>query len=351
MIIRYRFNLLLLPLILLFVPDCFLFGQGTIDIKSTFYDEVKAIRAAKKTSDFNLRGKVKIIKKHFANVKDTSIYQFSPEGWLLHFQSSKNETSNEYRSVTDYTFENNQLTKTRYKTPSQKRTVVKTYGPSGYLEKEVIDYVDYEEKFHQEGNSSYNASFDQVTINYKHKNQSDSWDVPLADKYMFTFDNKHRLVKVKKTSKHNESTYGNSTTIVYDSILNLPVGIFHADDCAGSNSCLILNMSIQYDKRGNVISETLIDNTVRNALWSYSYSLQSKYNDHNDVIEEYKSQNDKTIQFYGLKPKSTPDSKNYEKYKTVYQYDYDAKGNWVKKYTLLNNKKILEAERVIEYYE
>ena len=248
-------------------------------------------------------------------------------------------------------FENDQLKKIKIKIPFYGRTEEKIFNTTGYLEKEINDWTDYEEKFHQEAFYTYTNANKEVTINYKYKNQSDIWDVVRQDKYTFTFDNKKRLTKVRKLSHHDESDYGNTAVIAYDSLSSRPNAIFNSDDCAGSNSCLILNMIIQYDVRGNIIIESLTDRTIRNSTWSYGYSFKAKYNERNEIIEEYRSNGNDKTQFQFSDNKQKIYDAEYEKNKTTYHYDYDARGNWIKKYNTANNKRALKTQRMIVYFE
>lgn len=320
-------------------------AQHSIDISTAVYDEINANRAFKSLASFNLKGKVKSIVEVTTLSDDSNYYEFNEKGFLLlNACNSKNTT--QFKSATTYSFENNQLKKIRIETAANKRTQEKLFDAAGHLVRVVNDWIDYDEKFHQEGFYTYGNTYNDLTITYRYKNQSDSWDLILKENYAFTFGEENRLIKVRHTSIHSETTYGSTTTLGYDSISGKLIAVTLRDDCAGSNSCLDLFLSMKYDK-GNIIYESMSDHTIRNALWSYGYTNISKYNTHNDVIENYRNENN--ANGFSVNAKSVP--ADYEKRKTVYSYDYDANGNWIKKYTVEKNVRKLLTQRTITYFD
>jgi len=342
----------LLKLFLALLISCFnnAFAQQHIDIKATIYDEVIAARASKKSADYRLRGKVKSMTEISLTGKDTAYFEFNPSGLLLSSRNTGSSKLSVPKTTTLYTYENNQLKKIRTELPNH-RISEKYYGASGYLEKQINDYVDYEEKFHQESFYSYSNIFHNLKINYQYKNESNNWDLVISDTYDFTFDSKNRLTKIRNKSKHSEATYGSTSTFSYDTLSGRLIHASLIDDCAGSNSCLILNLSMDYDPWGHVIYESMTDQTIRNSVWSYGYTYMAKYNEQHDITEEYRSrsENSYSIQPFGSGLKKQP--QDYQRLKKLYAYDYDSRGNWTHKYLLADSKRELIIYRTIEYFE
>ncbi len=79
------------------------------------------------------------------------------------------------------------------------------------------------------------------------------------------------------------------------------------------------------------------------------YDEVSAYNEKNDVIEEYRGdQENSQKQLFPIgQVKKLP--KDYVQFKKVYEYDYDKEGNWIKKYKIHKNQKLLIMSRVIDY--
>lgn len=330
-----------------------LFGNlnaQTIEIKTSFYDKVSAQRSARMKADYNLKGNIKNLTEISPGEKDTTIFDFNEAGFLLRLKESGSQITGKPKLITAYTFENNQLNKIRTENPFNKSILEEYYGPTGYLEKHIHDFVDYEEKFHEEAFYSYNISHKELKIKYRRKNQSDNWDLILEDKYTFDFNSRLMLSKVRNVSKHKENTYGSTIIYKYDSLSGKLIYASSIDDCAGSNSCLDLALFINYDEHGNIIYERLDDRTIRNAGWTYGYVVIAIYNENNDVVEEYRSSNEIAVPSFGLKTKLPQKPRDYQKLKKMYEYEYDSKGNWIKKYSVSSQTRTLIRKRAINYY-
>jgi len=340
-----------LPIILFLSLSNHLVAQRDIINSKNFYDQINASTVIKKKNDFNLKGNVKSIIEISLSSNDSIYLDFNSNGLLT------KQLVSSTKELTLYSFEGNQLKYIYFEKPNYNYISEKYFGSSGYLEKEIIDKTNPSDTSHIESAYTYNKNFNELNISYKYSIDISRRDVVLHDSYVFTLNNKNQLIKERNLSRHKETTYGNTATYFYDSISKNLIGWTYIDDCAltGSNSCLNLSSSITYDNRNNIISKSLSDATVRNSTWSYGSGYSAKYNENNDIIEEYHSEGGSVDFRYLLLPQKK--AKNNKVINTTtniqkrtFDYDYDTNGNWIKKYEIKNNNRTLIKSRIIEYY-
>lgn len=325
-------------------------AQTNIEPEKTFYDKLMASNSVKKPVDFNLKGNIKSVIEISLAKNDSVIFYFNQNGLL------EKQYISGTKELTVYTYENKQLKSIHFEEPRSKYSSKKYFNSLGFIEKEVTERINSSDTIHRESNYFLNEKYDELTINYKYNSEASRFDVVLNDFYAFTFNTKKQVISERNLSKHKQVTYGNTSTYHYDSISGNIVKKKYIDDCAltGSNSCGNIELFINYDNHNNIISKGLSDRTVRNSTWNYNYSYSAKYNENNDIIEEYYSdhqdfQNNLAVLFVkpGKKAKTKP---VIEKAKPVFEYDYDLNGNWVKKYESVNNVRKLNKSRIIEYH-
>jgi hypothetical protein len=324
-------------------------AQINIGPEQTFYDKLMASNSKQKQVDFNLKGNIKSLIEISSANDDSTLFHFNLNGLLVkRFTSSTQE-------LTLYSFEKDQLRSIHFEDPHSKYFSKKHFNSLGYIEKEVTERINYSDTFHQESNYFFNEKYDELNIYYKYNIDTARWDVVLNDFYVFTFNNKNQVTKEKNLSKYPETTYGNTTTYYYDSLSGNLIYVRYIDDCAmtaSSNSCGNFETRISYDNHNNIIAKSLSDHTIRNSNWTSSYSYSAKYNENNDIIEEYYSNSEDREKYLRELFVKEKDKTNDVVKKTtpVFEYEYDLKGNWIKKYEGINNTRKLIKRRIIEYY-
>jgi hypothetical protein len=342
---------ILVTILLLFSIIFAISAQTNIGTEQTFYDKLMASNSTQKQFDFNLKGNVKSLTEISSANNDTTLIYFTLNGLLeKRFISSTKE-------LTLYSFEKDQLRSIHFEDPHSKYISKKYFNSLGYIEKEVIERINPSDTFHQESNYFFNEKYDELNIYYKYNIDTARWDVVLNDFYAFTFNNKNQVTKERNLSKHTESTYGNTTNYYYDSLSGNLIYVRYIDDCAltaSSNSCGNYEIRFSYDNHNNIISKSLSDHTIRNSTWTSSYSYSAKYNENNDIIEEYYSNSEdfqRHLQELFMKPSKNDKEKVADKEtKPYFEYEYDLEGNWIKKYESINNTRKLIKRRIIEYY-
>jgi hypothetical protein len=345
------------------------FAQRGKDIKYTYHDEIYAPSLTKRWNDFNLKGKVKTVETVLLAKSDTTLHEFTNSGLLLRSRAPSQKARFGHEATTTYRYRNKQLYKILTTSPVSSFSNEELFGYSGYLEKSTISYKDGDPRFYQEAYFEYSNNGSHLDIQYDYRKPSKTWDLVRSRSYDFTFDAKKRVTMVEHKSKRSESSYGGSMSHLYDSISGKLYYASYRDDCAGSNSCLILDMELSYDDRGNIIYEKQLDLTIRNALWSDSYTYFARYNEQNDIAEEYRKMikepfQDKGILFQDkgilfrdkgilpiLKKEPPPLPADYHQLKKVYTYEYDSNGNWIKKYEITGGSKTLISSRTINYFD
>ncbi len=208
------------------------------------------------------------------------------------------------------------------------------FAPKGWLYKLEAAQKDNEKSFNYKINYEYNAEKKQLVQIFDYENPSG--DYVKAILYEFIFDEKTAsLIQQRKTVQRSANSYGATTTYAYSQLagLYLPHKISHLDDCWGSNSCANLQISINYALKGNIIAENLVDFTVRNSVWSHSYSKKYKYNDDNLLMAM--SDNKDPNQKFRLDYRN--ELKNETKFDYYFEYQYDKKGNWIVQKTTSQN--------------
>ncbi len=308
------------------------------------------IKLPKTILNSNLKGRIKKLTEINLITKDTLESSYNIFGQLIY--ECKSSPYSKYTK--EYFFNGNQLVKIRLNEFANNRISEWFYDNQGLLEKRTDQWENSTAKtFFRTGTYHYNSEITEITVSYDYKQKMNGWDIVQSETYKLTYQNK-KPVKIRSISKHGETEYGATTTIGYDSTTTKPHFIALNDDCAGSNSCLILHLKITYDKNGNIISENMIDRTIRNALWSYGYSFKAKYNSHNDIVEEYRKNSNEmegnSLIAFTLKDTTNNYPDDYDHLKQTYHYSYDTGNNWIKKYVLKATNSELIVKREIEYY-
>lgn len=294
--------------------------------------------AEKQCTDFNLNGNVKSVVEVQTSNNDSSWMVFNTGGYLL---KQRIEERGYPRSIT-YKYEGNRLIEKRTEASPFKSVTVVNYGSDGFPVSETREYKDNDQDFHYDAKYIYEGKTN-ITIDYNHSVDLKRYDVTVQEKYDYSYDEKGRVTKVREKTKRSENSYGTTYSFGYDS-LNRITQASCIDDCAGSNSCLMLMYTAAYDERGRIIKEGMVDGTIRNATWSYSYGWQGKYNEKGLLAEELYSKTD------DFSYRLNPVPQDYESEKTEYFYEYDLKSNWIKKCELKRDERKLIAIRTLEYY-
>ncbi len=343
-----------------------LLAQRGLDIKYTYHDEIHATSLTKRWNDFNLKRKVKMVETVVLAKSDTTLHEFTTAGLLLRSHAPSQKARFGHKATTVYSYRNNRLYKILTTSPVSSFSNKELFGYTGYLEKSIIYYKDNDRQFHQKAFFEYSNNGRHLDIQYEYRKPSKNRDLVLSRSYDFTFDAKNRITMVQRKSQHTESSYGSTMRHLYDSVSGNLYAADYLDNCAGSNSCLILDMKISYDDRGNIIYEKQLDKTVRNSNISDSYIYFARYNQQNDVMEEYRKmieykfmeehmemiQNphkDKGVSTLLKQPPEKP--ADYDALKKVYEYEYDSSGNWIKKYEIKGTAKSLVSSRAITYFD
>jgi hypothetical protein len=350
-----------------------LFGNSQPNLPvEPFFQTIVAKKVIKNTNTFHLSGTVKQVTEtrrvtHFPeneNMYDTvsiSRYQFVGDGLLTRFSKGDSlaELKNSGAHYEVYAFDpiTRQLASlTVYDGQVQYSLILsKLFNKQGYIASERYFSLAQEDDsiFHHRVQYIYNATHTGVSVRIRYDKESDRYQRRNNEKWAFKFDGRGHLIG----ESMKEQDFSSSMTISYHPAWQLPVQLFYRQACATENSCLNVYKSLAYDKKGNILVEALSDFTIRNALWSYSYCHLFTYNNKNDVIEKRNCMvNDKPhIQLPGINsPKPKPPKPAGGDY-TVYEYKYDAMGNWVeRKEFTVNEKKervlVSVTERELEYY-
>lgn len=347
--------------ILLFLSILFLSFEIKAQIKirpeKTFYDGLLASNSTKKLVDFNLKGNIKKVIEISLSNNDSTLFYFNPNG-LLEKQFISNT-----KELTVYSYESNQLRSISFEEPRSKYGHRKYFNHLGFIEKEISDRIDYSDTIHKVSTYFFNEKKDELNIHYKYNIDTLKYDVVLNDFYVFTFNIKNQVIKERSISKHLKSEYKSTTNYEYDSISGNLIYSKISEDCAfeGYNSCSNVEIFIKYDNHNNIISKALSDHTIRNSSWKSNYLYSAKYNENDDIIEEYYTDNEdfqrSTSNLLFTKPPKKRKTKNSNAKviadittKPIFEYAYDLKGNWIKKYKSFNGSKKLIKSRIIEYY-
>lgn len=335
--------------VLLLVISFDIIAQTNIGPEQTYYSKLTASNYVQKPIDFNLKGNVKHFHEISAQNNDSSSFFYNNQGLLeKHYISSSKE-------LTVYTFENGQLIRVLVEQPRSNSTSKKYFDSFGFIEKEITERIDASNTI-QQLNYLFNEKHDTLNIYFKYNFDPSNRDVILNTFYTFTFNNKHQVIKERKLSEHRESHYKSTITYGYDSISDNLIYMKLLDDCAleDLNSCSNYEIFIKYDNHSNVIYKSLSDHTVRNSTSRSDYVYYAVYNQNNDIIEEYYNDlKGDQIRLSGsfIKLPNDGNSKDVVEVATLkFEYEYDLKGNWVKKFKCLNNEKKLVKSRIIEYY-
>jgi hypothetical protein len=260
-------------------------GQKSGEKIQTFHDGLNASTVIKKQTDFNLKGNVKQVIEVSSLKQDSTILQFNNKGIL------EQETNGETKRMTRYTFAFERLQTIYFEDHFSKSE--KYFNSFGLLIKEVYDNKNTTDTFHREALYTYNTDKYDLQISYSYNMDTSRYDLVLFDFYKFIFNSKQQIIEEQQQSKRTgppQILVGysfTSTKYDYELISGLLKIVTHKEGCYPSNSCGLTFYSINYDTRGNIISQSLSDQTIRNSNWSSSYGWSAKYNENNDIVEEY----------------------------------------------------------------
>ncbi len=325
------------------------FAQQTRNIQQNILDEVMAERVVQQLGDYNLRGPVKSILQSTAEKNDTLEY-------LVFNQSGKSTFIKDREHQVRFTYQSDQLQSVqtiRFSYPND--TTVATYNAKGFLTEVISRYKRQYDKEVAQTTINYaikeNNGALEISTKYSYSFDENGWDVPKSDFYVARFNEDGTIKQITISNKHKEYTYGTTHSFRYDDQGRLAAVAYVSKD-AGSNSAPDLRMVISYDDQLNTRTESLSDYTVRNSLWSFGYTKYEKFNENGDVIE-YRFQH--ADDMYERKQIVLP-SKGTNQVENLftpekYDYDYDAQGNWITKYSVQGDKRVPMITREIEYFE
>lgn len=322
-------------------------AQRMLRTTQSYYHSLLADSCIQTAADWHLKGNIKSVTEININNRDTTVLKFNPDGTL----GTKVSHEDPYRNYGEdyrYQFDHGILKQIWHAEINSSISQV-FFGSNGMVEKSITQWIQYKDTNRQESAYSYKDSGGKlyVTIRHAYNFDTSKWDVAIADKYVFAFNKRHQVIHESMRSRHKETTYGYHISFLYDSASGNLVQIAHNSNCAGMNSCLFYDEHLQYDSLGNVTGHQLYDHTVRNALWSYSYAWSATYNEHHDEVTKVFYNTDLP---FPLQKQGDSDSSKNTNQPIYYAYEYDANGNWVKRFVLDGHQeKILELYRNIEY--
>ena len=325
---------------LLFISNI-LQAQRDMDIQSNILDRVQAERVIDTPDEYNLKGKVKHVLEVNTTQNDTLLLlQFNAEGKSILVQEADYSVA--------FTYKNDQLLSTTSMRNSYPHdTVVSRFNSKGQLTQSTVRYQRQYEPEETTIKYTYLNGWKNITLKYGYSFDASGWDVVSKDEYLVSFDKEGRVSNVKNKSYHKEYTYAYNRSYGYDTLGRM-VHVTLVDKDAGSNSALSLWLSIRYNDEEHSMTESLVDHTVRNSLWSYGYTKYERYNENGDIIKsDYHRQDE-----HSLFPEPIIDKKlETPKFEPTFDYDYDAHGNWTTKYLVQNNQRLPIATREIDYFE
>ncbi|MDP1746497.1 MAG: hypothetical protein Q8L90_13030 [Bacteroidota bacterium] len=298
----------------------------------------------------NLSGKVKSVKEFYFEVekKFDSLIKLKTEipsdSYTLFDNSGniiKKYGSGGDDSIGGYYRQNDSLKLKHYKGTYKYLTVITYYYDNieRLIEENYIDNC---------GNLTYQYS-------YKYDEKGNRTE-KLIKNYGFNYDHIHRAKAKPENGRYGDNqkwiyTYNNeghqieSDKYFFDELDTKSIYKYDAygnqiqEDCYYNRNKHVIRISNKYDIKMNRIEKNVYrpDGCLEH---TYAY----KYDDKNNVIKEVSS--------VYMKTKLLPcGSKNRIKNDSViYKYEYDNKGNWVSKNTILIEKPSLVTERQIEYY-
>jgi hypothetical protein len=347
-ILKMRFFSLIVLLSCL-LPS-FLAAQGR-DIKNTTYSSLKADLATKRLAGFNLKGKVKDVIDINHPKRDTSaIHHFSERGVLESVEFFNKTFAQPFAIIKERYFyrPDGMLEKIVISHQDEGCETTHLFNKQGYLEKVALECKGGNQPHSYTEIYRYDKGGEAVQVTYEYDESKQHWSLPRQRTYQFVFDERGNVIIERRMTDVGEYKAGSVITFTYHDSFNLPVNISFRDDCFGSNSCLGLTSFISYDKHGRLIAETLIDNTIRNSLWSYSYSYKARYNEQGDIIAIYLKGDEYTVNPMVVLPLNMK-KKPPKKLSPMFQYEYDAQGNWIKQWNV-QGELLLKGERRITYF-
>jgi|GEM_PF-7049442 len=329
-------------LVTVFLVNYQLAAQARLTVEQSFYDQVHAERVAKDKDDFNLKGKVRQVTGIDGVTRDTTVLVFNAGGLLTrHWQSRP-------KSLTTYVFEAGVLQQLVYRIPGFTSS---RQFENGYLVKETTETTGFD-PFGQEAFYTYDQQAQTLEIRYmSNLDTITDMDRVIHDSYTFTVNRHNQVTRERHLSRHEETMYGTRSTYVYDSITGNLLQLHCMDDCAeyGSNSCLNLHFTFGYDAQNRLVLKSLDDQTVRNSF-SRGYTMSAKYNEHGDVIEfSQTTDDDQRVQILLHAENKWPKTPAPAPPRPFFDYTYDANGNWIEKYEVLQGVRKRIATRIIDY--
>jgi len=305
---------------------------------NTWYVKTHASERIVRCRDMHLKGPVQSL-CHYAGVsKDTGdFYTFSPDSLLL--------TSRERGKGRVYYYFDNQ---------GRLRSIFSEQQDGAYTCRESFDlkgYLSFVQKNYNAPHYSPGSVTETYRYNVLHTRVSMRPHYAAADSGMdflrhvdcqFYLDVQGRLCKERYEAFYKEWRSAKTTTFRYNSLCNRPDHVLIRDDCAmeGGNSCINLSYNYAYDASGYLIAESCQDHTIRNAVWSEGFNYQYRYNANGDLTQSTGSPDTHwPVTEISL---AHTDQK--------YDYEYDAQGNWIRKYELRPTGCMLVEVREISYY-
>jgi hypothetical protein len=316
------------------------FGQHSFrDFSKNIYDQVKASEVERRPEQYHLTGKVRKVLESDSN-GDSTILVFNAFG-KLEMEERKSGKSN-FHMNNEYLFDKKGDLEEVREFPDKrvKRQTVQLFR-GGWMQKfESMDETSTDNFFSYM--VSYADDHKKIRFDFTFPKRNPQYVYVKEHTYTLSLNAKGKVLTQQQLVKTSEGTYGNSMNFNYDS-LGQKTTYSLMDFCAGSNSCLIINGQLAYDIWGNLIHHSQSDRTVRNSMWSYSFSKHYLYDATGCLLgmKEEDLSNDNIFQ-YEFKMPILP---------VQYRYEIDRKGNWIVKYKLDGKEREVVAKRKILYWE
>ena len=307
-----------------------------------FYEEITYGKTERNTNYYGLKGDVKSVSINGLNGLDKITFNRNQQVSFVRKNGINNETINDRdRTIEEYSYKNQRLLerKRTYLYYSDTTQTNYTYNEQGYLIEIEKHFRGKDSRKNEVFQYAYNENYTSVRYKYysntKVYRNLNVYEDFKEDTVNFYFD------------ESGNYKYPN-TMITYDS-LSRPVHYFINNGC-GRNSALCLDVSTVFDSKGNIIEQTVNDQTTRNALWSFSSSFKAGYDDNNLLI--WKEGGISESNYYPI----SYDELLYEINnpvlvpREIYEYTFDTHGNWTTLKIYQGEKMNKLVEKKIEYY-
>jgi hypothetical protein len=316
------------------------FGQELgRDFSQNVYERVKASEVERRPEHFQLMGKVRKVVESEKN-SDSTFLMFNAFGKLE--MEERKSGRNNYHMKNEYLFDKNGHLEQVREIPNLKvkRQTVRTFK-GGWMQKfESIDEISPDNLYTY--TVGYADGHKKISFDFRFPKRNPQYVYVQEQSFTLTLNIEGKVLTEKQMVKTSENGFGSSLAFQYDSI-GQKTAYSLMDFCAGSNSCLMIDGYMAYDRWGNLILHTQRDGTIRNAMWSYSFSKHYLYDATGCLLgkieEDLSNQN---IFLHEFKKPIVP---------VQFRYEFDRKGNWIVKYKIDGKEREVVAKRKILYWE